>query len=49
MPVALYTFGQFLQPSEHPDNQGFHDRNDLNLAAVDRAAGLIGRSGRRMR
>jgi|LauGreDrversion4_2_1035121.scaffolds.fasta_scaffold262493_2 hypothetical protein len=45
MPVALYTFGQFILPSEHPDNRGFHDRNDANLAAVDRAEGLIGRSG----
>lgn len=43
--LALYTFGQFIAPSEHPDTQGFHDRNDANLAAVDRAQGLIARSG----
>lgn len=43
--LALYTFGQFIQASQHPSNQGFHDRNDANLAAVDRAHGLIGRSG----
>jgi len=36
MPVALYTFGQFILPSEHPDNRGFHDRNDANLAAVEK-------------
>lgn len=45
MGVALYTFGQFLRPSEDPVNDGFHERNDANLAAADRAAGLIGRSG----
>lgn len=45
MPVALYTFGQFIRPSDDPANDGFHARNDANLAAVDRAAGLIGRSG----
>ncbi|MCF8512407.1 MAG: DUF3291 domain-containing protein [Rhodobacteraceae bacterium] len=45
MKLALYTFGQFNQPSDHPDTQGFHDRNDANLAAVDLAFGLIGRSG----
>ena len=45
MKLALYTFGQFIQPSDHPSNQGFHDHNDANLAAVDRAHGLIGRSG----
>lgn len=43
--LALYTFGQFIEASDHPSNQGFHDRNDANLAAVDRAQGLIGRSG----
>lgn len=43
--LALYTFGQFIAASAHPSNQGFHDRNDANLLAVDRAAGLIGRSG----
>lgn len=43
--LALYTFGQFIEAADHPSNQGFHDRNDANLAAVDRAHGLIGRSG----
>lgn len=43
--LALYTFGQFIHPSDHPANQGFHDRNDANLAAVDRAQGMIERSG----
>lgn len=45
MPLALYTFGQFIRPSDDPANQGFHDRNDANLAAVGMAHGLIGRSG----
>ena len=43
--LALYTFGQFIKAADDPANQGFHDRNDANLAAVDRAHGLIGRSG----
>lgn len=43
--LALYTFGQFITAADHPTNQGFHDRNDAVLAAVDRARGLIARSG----
>ena len=43
--AALYTFGIFLQPSEHVDNDGFHARNDPILMAVERAAGFIARSG----
>jgi hypothetical protein len=45
MKLALYTFGQFAARSEDAVNQGFHDRNDPVLAEVDRAEGLIGRSG----
>lgn len=43
--VALYTFGIFRRPSADPVNDGFHARNDNNLAAVERAAGFIARSG----
>ena len=43
--VALYTFGVFAAPSEDPINDGFHERNDPILAAVDQAPGLIARSG----
>ena len=43
--LALYTFGVFAVPSEDPANDGFHDRNDPILAAVDRAPGFIARSG----
>jgi hypothetical protein len=43
--LALYTFGQFIEAANHPSNDGFHARNDANLVAVDRAHGLIGRSG----
>jgi len=43
--AALYTFGIFIQPSEHPDNDGFHARNDPLLLAVEQAAGFVARSG----
>jgi Domain of unknown function (DUF3291) len=43
--LALYTFGVFLRPAEHPSNDGFHRRNDPVLALVDKAPGLIARSG----
>lgn len=43
--IALYTFGQFLKPSEHPTNDGFHTRNDPMFALVDKAPGFIARSG----
>ena len=43
--VALFTFGIFRAPADHPVNQGFHDRNDAVLAAADRSAGFIARSG----
>ncbi|NRG18749.1 DUF3291 domain-containing protein [Rhizobiales bacterium] len=43
--LAVYTFGNFIRPSEHPSNQGFHDRNDPNFAAVEVADGFIARSG----
>ncbi len=43
--VALYTFGIFSKPSADPVNDGFHARNDANLAAVEASAGFIARSG----
>lgn len=45
MPLALYTFGQFLKPSDDPANDGFHALNDPVLRMVDQAPGLIARSG----
>ena len=43
--LALYTFGIFSRPSDDPANVGFHRRNDPVLALVDKAPGLIARSG----
>lgn len=45
MQLALYTFGTFARPSEDPANDGFHALNDPVMAEVDRAEGLIARSG----
>jgi len=45
MKLALYTFGVFARPSTQPENDDFHFLNDLVLPQVDRAAGLIARSG----
>ena len=43
--LALYTFGMFLEPSEHPANDGFHERNDPILLDIEKALGFIKRSG----
>ncbi len=43
--LALYTFGIFSRPADDPANNGFHRRNDPVLALVDKAPGLIARSG----
>lgn len=43
--LALYTFGIFRRPSADPVNDGFHARNDANLAAVEQSEGFIARSG----
>ncbi|PTW60023.1 uncharacterized protein DUF3291 [Breoghania corrubedonensis] len=43
--LALYTFGQFRLPSEHPANDGFHALNDPTFAAAEAAEGFIARSG----
>lgn len=45
MPLALYTFGMFAKPAADPANDGFHDLNDPVFGVVDRAEGLIARSG----
>jgi hypothetical protein len=43
--VALYTFGVFRAPAADPVNQGFHDRNERALLAVEASDGFIARSG----
>jgi len=43
--LALYTFGVFRARAGDPVNQGFHDRNDLNLRNVEASDGFIARSG----
>jgi len=43
--LALYTFGVFIEPAEHPSNDGFHARNNGVLSAIEQAAGIIARSG----
>ncbi|MCP5082920.1 MAG: DUF3291 domain-containing protein [Alphaproteobacteria bacterium] len=45
MLLALYTFGQFIEPADSTANDGFHARNDPILQMVDQAAGLVARSG----
>jgi hypothetical protein len=45
MALALYTFGMFSAPAEDPANDGFRALNDPILALVDKAEGLIARSG----
>lgn len=43
--LALYTFGMFIEPSEHPVNDGFHERNDPILLDIEKAPGFLARSG----
>lgn len=43
--LALYTFGLFATRADDPANDGFYARNDRIFALVDRAPGLIARSG----
>ena len=43
--LALYTFGIFREPAEHPANAGFHARNDAALLQAEQSAGFIARSG----
>jgi hypothetical protein len=45
MALALYTFGMFSAAAEDPANDGFRELNDPILALVDKAEGLIARSG----
>ena len=43
--LAIYNFGMFRQRSDHPDIQGFHDRNDRNFATAEQSDGFVARSG----
>jgi len=43
--LALYTFGLFKERADHPANDGFYVLNDPIMALVDKAPGLIARSG----
>ncbi len=43
--VALYTFGVFKKPADHQVNNGFYALNDPILERVDRAPGMVARSG----
>lgn len=43
--VALYTFGIFIEPADHPNNAGFGERNDPIFRLVEHADGFIARSG----
>ncbi len=43
--VALYTFGIFIEAADHPNNDGFSQRNDPILLLVESVAGFIARSG----
>ena len=45
MRLAIYNFGMFRERSAHSSNQGFHDREAANFAAVERAPGFLGRAG----
>jgi Domain of unknown function (DUF3291) len=43
--LAVYNFGMFRERADSPGNQGFRDREPVNLDAVERAPGFIGRAG----
>lgn len=43
--LALYTFGVFAKPADDPANSLFFRLNDSVFGAVERAPGLIARSG----
>lgn len=45
MRIALYTFGIFREPAEHPANDGFLARNDDALLQAEHSVGFIARSG----
>lgn len=45
LPLAVYTFGQFIEPADDPANDGFRELNDPVFATADKAPGLIARSG----
>ena len=43
--LALYTFGIFAKPADDKANEGFQRRNDPLLELVNKAPGMIARSG----
>jgi len=43
--LAIYNFNNFRVPSAHPDNSGFHERNDPNFAVAEQSDGFVARSG----
>lgn len=43
--VVLYTFGIFLQPRDHEQNKGFHDRNPFVYTSAENSEGFVDRSG----
>lgn len=45
MHLALYTFGIFARPSDDPANDGFHALDAQIWPLLDRAEGLVARSG----
>jgi hypothetical protein len=45
MALALYTFGQFIEPAGDPSNDGFRAMNDPVFKIADETPGLIARSG----
>ncbi|MBL4811313.1 MAG: DUF3291 domain-containing protein [Rhodobacteraceae bacterium] len=45
MPLALYTFGQFIERAEHEANDSFRVLNDQIFQNIEHADGLIARSG----
>ena len=45
MNLALYTFGQFIKPADHPANDDFHTLNDQILELMHEVPGFIARSG----
>ncbi|EAR51030.1 hypothetical protein OG2516_04009 [Oceanicola granulosus HTCC2516] len=45
MPLALYTFGQFIEPADDEANDGFRDLAAEIFRAADDTGGLLARSG----
>ena len=43
--VVLYTFPVFKKPSEHEQNDGFHQRNPFVYVSAGNAKGFVDRAG----